>query len=76
MRARIRQDAGCYVGEVYGTWEYQALGYKVAEWTGWEKVTNRCMTKLGARLELEEWKDIYFPTEFELWLANINLIRR
>lgn len=64
MRARIVQDSGgCYVGEVYGTWSNWLLGTK---WTGWDKVTTRCMTKWGAKLELEAWKKKNCPEEFEL----------
>lgn len=64
MRARIVPvTGGCYVGEVYGTWANWLLETK---WTGWNKVTSRCMTKLGARLELETWKRKNYPEEFEL----------
>lgn len=64
MRARIVQDSGgCYVGEVYGTCSNWLLGTK---WTGWDSVTSRCMTKWGAKLELETWKRKNCPDEFEL----------
>lgn len=64
MKARIIQthSGGFYEGEVYGTWE-NILGTK---WTGWEKVTGKCWTKLGARLELERWKKKHCPEVFEL----------
>lgn len=64
MKARIRKDScGCYIGEVYGTWENWLLGTK---WTGWDKVTTRCMTEWGARKELQQWKEKHCPTTFEL----------
>lgn len=64
MRARIKEThGGFYVGEVYGTWENWFFGTKR---TGWESVTSKCMTKLGARLELEEWKRKHCPDEFEI----------
>lgn len=64
MKARIIKDSGgCYIGEVYGAWSNWLLG---TEWTGWERVTSRCMTKLGAKLELERWKQKNFPKEFEI----------
>ena len=64
MKARIIKDSGgCYIGEVYGTWSNWLLG---TEWIGWESVTSRCMTKLGAKLELERWKQKNFPKEFEI----------
>ena len=64
MKARIIQDScGYYVGEVYGTWENWLLDTK---WTGWDKVTSRCITKWGAKRELKKWKRQNCPEEFEL----------
>lgn len=64
MEARIRKDRKySYIGEVYGTWENLILG---TEWTGWERVTSRCMTEQGARRELKKWKEKNYPTTFEL----------
>lgn len=64
MKARIIKDIGdFYVGEVYATWSNWLLRI---EWTGWRVVTSRCMTKLGARIELERWKQNNFPKEFEI----------
>lgn len=51
------------LGEIYGDWSNLLLGTK---WTGWNDVTSRCMTKLGARLELERWKRENCPEEFEV----------
>lgn len=64
MKVRIIKDCSdFYVGEVYGVWYNRLLETK---WTGWERVTNRCMTKLGARIELERWKDKNCPEEFDI----------
>lgn len=64
MKARIRKDSGgCYIGEIYGDWSNLLLGTK---WTGWNDVTSRCMTKFGARLELDRWKKENCPKEFEI----------
>ena len=49
MKARIVQDnCGYYTGEVYGTWTNSLLRTK---WTGWNRVTCTCITKLGAKRE-------------------------
>ena len=64
MKARIIQnDCGYYVGEVYGDWSNSFLQTK---WTGWNKVTNSCITKFGAKRELEKWKRNNYPEEFEI----------
>lgn len=64
MRARIVQDSGgYYVGEVYGAWSNWLLGTK---WTGWDRVTSKCWTEWGAKLELKAWKRKNYPDEFEL----------
>ena len=64
MKARIIKNIdGSYVGEVYGNWSNWLLGTK---WTGWESVTSNCMTKWGAKLELERWKRENYPEEFEI----------
>ena len=64
MRARIRKDSGgCWIGEVYGNWENLLLG---TEWTGWNKVTTRCITQFGAKWELNQWKKEHYPEEFDL----------
>lgn len=64
MRARITKNCfGWYVGEVYGTWSNWMLG---TEWTGWNIVTSKCMTRWGAKLELKAWKKRHSANEFEL----------
>lgn len=64
MKARIKKDStGCwYYGEVYGTWK-NTFG----EWTGWNRVTEFCLTKWGAKRELIKYKEkIEYVEEFEL----------
>ena len=64
MRARIVKDSGGgYVGEVYGVWTSWIFETR---WEGWRSVTTRCVTKWGARLELENWKKENCPDEFEI----------
>ena len=54
MKARIVQNnCGYYIGEVYGNWSNSLIQTK---WTGWNRVTGTCITKWGARRELEQWK--------------------
>ena len=55
MKARIKRDScGYYNGQVY------------KENEGWKTVTDSCITKLGAKRELEKWKQKHCPEEFEL----------
>ena len=64
MKARIKKDnCGYYIGEVYSTWSNSLLGEK---WKGWRKVTHSCITKFGAKRELQKWKEQNFPEEFEI----------
>lgn len=64
MRARIvKDDYGYYIGEVYGDWSNWLLKTK---WTGWNEVTKQCVTKWGAKRELEAWKRKNCPDEFEI----------
>lgn len=64
MKARIvKDDYDFYIGEIYGTWCNLLLGTK---WVGWESVTDKCFTKMGARLELERWKCKNCPKEFDI----------
>ena len=63
MKARIVQQysGGLYEGQVYGIWNFFDKQYE-----GWETVTGKCFTKLGARYELEKWKKQNCPEEFDL----------
>lgn len=63
MKARIVKDGNFWVGEVYGNW---SLFFGLEEITGWMPVTSRCFTKIGARLELQNWKREHCSKEFEL----------
>ena len=63
MRARIRKDGEFWVGEVYGTWSMMLGLY---DRQGWGRVTSRCFTKIGAKLELYKWKREHCSEEFEL----------
>lgn len=64
MKVRVRKTStGMYIGEVYGTWENLLFG---TERTGWNKVTTRCFTEWGAKLELREWKKKNCPKEFDM----------
>ena len=53
MKARIVKPQSMYYGEVYGEWE-NIFGTK---WTGWHIVTSACLTKWGAKRELEKYKE-------------------
>lgn len=66
MRARIIKQGTFYVGQVYGTWQRYMLGVYVGEWTGWKSVTENCLTSLGARNALNNWKRKQRSKEFEL----------
>lgn len=61
MRARVRRDGTWWIGEVYGTWENWFFG----TYTGWNKVTGRCYTKIGAKIQLDIWASKQ-AEEFEL----------
>lgn len=64
MKARIIRDStGYYIGEVYGTWTNV---WTKVKWTGWKSVTDSCITKFGAKLELKRWKQENDPDEFEI----------
>lgn len=63
MKARVIKEGSMYVGEVYGTWTNYLLGTK---YKGWNSVTTRCFTEIGARVGLEQWKRKNYPEEFEL----------
>ena len=52
MKARIIKKGNFWVGEVYGTWSMMGLFDRV----GWGLVTDRCYTRLGAKLQLMKWK--------------------
>lgn len=56
IKARITYDGNCWNGEVYG---YNGHNR-------WEVVTTRCITKIGARIELWSWKRKNLCEEFEL----------
>jgi len=64
LRARIRKELGCYVGEVYGKAITSYFGFDLGETIGWVPVTPKCITYLGARLALFHWKKV--NQEFEL----------
>lgn len=61
MKVRVRKDGEMWIGEIYGKWESF-----FSEFTGWEKVTNDCFTKFGAKLELKKWIKNNIPEEFEI----------
>lgn len=63
MKARIVPEGNFFVGQVYGTWQNLLFG---TERVGWDTVTDRCFTRLGARLELEAWKRKHYIKEFNL----------
>lgn len=63
MKARIRKESDMYIGEVYGTWN---LFFGLKQYTGWNRVTPRCFTKFGTKLELLQWKKKHCCDEFEL----------
>ena len=63
MKARIVKDGNFWVGEVYGDWNI-FLGLE--QIIGWMPVTSKCFTKIGARIELQNWKRENCPEEFEL----------
>lgn len=63
MKVRVIQtQSGAWYGEVYGTWE-SIFG---KTWTGWKKVTSNCITKMGAKIELKNWKKKNVPQEFDI----------
>lgn len=53
MKARIVPSGQMFVGQVYGRWDNILLG---THRYGWETVTSKCFTKLGAKYELRCWK--------------------
>lgn len=54
MQARIKEDYyGFYKGEVKVDGK-------------WKKVTESCLTRVGAKIELKKWKKKHFPKEFEI----------
>lgn len=57
MKARIKQDfsGGLHWGQVYNK-----------KSKSWETVTSGCLTKWGAMRELEKWKKVNSPDEFEI----------
>lgn len=63
MKARIIPEGNFFVGQVYGQWSNLILG---TSWKGWETVTDRCFTRLGARMELMVWKNKHCAEEIEL----------
>lgn len=63
MRARIVKDGNFWVGEVYGHW---SMFFGLEERVGWDSVTSRCYTKMGAKYELMKWKKEHCGEEFEL----------
>ena len=60
IKARLRYDGTFWIGEIYGIWE-NLLGKRI----GWKKVTDRCYTKVGAKLQLNSYVR-KLPEEFEL----------
>ena len=63
MKARIISSGNCFVGQVYGNWQNLLFG---TEWKGWETVTSRCCTRLGAKLELYAWRHKHKIEEFNI----------
>lgn len=56
MKDRIMCRNNMYFGEVYGIWEIKFYGIHLGSYTGWKRVTSRCFTYPGAKLELIRWK--------------------
>ena len=63
MKARVVKDEPWWYGQVYGTWENHLFH---TEWTGWNNVTEHCMTYLGAKIALKIWIHQNCPKEFDI----------
>ena len=64
MKVRIvTTKSGYYVGEVYREWYNWLLG---TYGSSWEAVTGKCLTSVGAMLELKLWKKRNTPKVFEI----------
>lgn len=71
VKVRVRKDGEFWIGEVYGTWNI--LGTKR---TGWETVTSQCFTKVGAKIELFNWKRENIPDECQPLLTESGACRK
>ena len=63
MKARIVKDGNFWIGEVYGSW---SMLFGLEEIIGWVPVTSNCFTKIGAWVELQNWKREHCSKEFKL----------
>ena len=57
MKARIHKNcpSGLHWGQIYDK-----------ERKGWRTVTIGCITEWGAKRELEKWRKVHCPEEFEI----------
>lgn len=63
MKARVKEQNGMWVGQVYGEWVNTLFNLKQE---GWKTVTDLCFTRVGAKLALRAWKSKHMPKEFEI----------
>ena len=66
MKARIVKEGNFWIGEVYGDWEVQVYGIPIKQKICWNKVTEKCLSKLGAEIALKKWKILNCPKELEI----------